>query len=298
MPEANRVYKDRLFRFIFGKPENKEWTLSLYNAINGSDYDDPDDIEFTTLDDVVYMSMKNDVSFLVADTMSLYEQQSTFNPNMPLRFLLYAGRLYSRYEETTPHFNIYSSTQQKFPAPRCVCFYNGTAEKADRVILKLSDGMSTSGDIEVTVTMINVNYGHNSELMKACKPMAEYSEFVYNVRKYQKEGKTLSEAVGAAIDEMSDNSGIKAYLVKNRAEVEQMCITEYNEERHMEMEREEFEAKGRAEGRAEGMAKGRAEGILTTLVSLVKDGILTISDAAKRADMTVSEFEEKAGIKA
>ena len=53
----NREYKDRLFIFIFGREENKEWTLSLFNAVNGSDYDDPSLIEFNTLNDFLYMGM-------------------------------------------------------------------------------------------------------------------------------------------------------------------------------------------------------------------------------------------------
>ena len=83
---TNREYKDRLFKFIFGNPENKEWTLSLYNAINNTSYTNADDIQITTIQDAVYMKMKNDVSFLVNNIMNFYEQQSTFNPNMPMRF--------------------------------------------------------------------------------------------------------------------------------------------------------------------------------------------------------------------
>ena len=92
-PEVNNKYSDRLFKFIFGRFENREWTLSLYNAINGSNYTDPDEIEINTIESAVYLSMRNDVSFLIADVMNLYEQQSTFNPNMPMRFLIYAGML-------------------------------------------------------------------------------------------------------------------------------------------------------------------------------------------------------------
>ena len=71
---ANREHKDRLFKFIFGNPRYKEWTLSLYNAINGTNYTNAADIRLTTVEDVVYMGMKNDVSFLMGDTMSFYEQ--------------------------------------------------------------------------------------------------------------------------------------------------------------------------------------------------------------------------------
>lgn len=90
MATINSKHKDRLFSFLFGNHEHREWTLSLYNAVNGSAYDNPDDIQITTIEDVIYMGMKNDVSFLISDMLNIYEQQSTFNPNMPVRLLMYA----------------------------------------------------------------------------------------------------------------------------------------------------------------------------------------------------------------
>ena len=87
-------YKDRLFKFIFGNPENKKWTLSLYNAVNNTDYADPEMISFNTIGTAIYMRMRNDVSFIISFEMNLWEHQSTFNPNMPMRFLIYAGNLY------------------------------------------------------------------------------------------------------------------------------------------------------------------------------------------------------------
>ena len=175
-----REYRDRLFKFIFGNPDNKEWTLSLYNAMNNSHYTDPNDITINTLDDVVYMGMKNDVSFLIDSTMNLYEQQSTFNPNMPARFLIYAGMLYAKYIEQTPSYHIYSSKQQSLPTPKCVCFYNGSEVKDDKSILELGDAFpdKLNADIDLRVTMININYGHNKELLDACISLNEYSLFV------------------------------------------------------------------------------------------------------------------------
>ena len=136
---VNRKYKDRLFTFIFGNSENKAWTLSLYNAVNGSDYTNPDDIILNTIDNVVYMGMKNDVSFLMGDMMNFYEQQSTFNPNMPMRFLIYAGMVYSKYIEGDNGYHRFSKQQQQAPTPKCICFYNGTDKKQDRIVLSLSD---------------------------------------------------------------------------------------------------------------------------------------------------------------
>ena len=283
---ANREYKDRLFTFIFGNAENKEWTLSLYNAVNGSAYTNPDDIKLNTIDNVIYMGMKNDVSFLIGDILNLYEQQSTFNPNMPMRFLIYAGMLYSKYITGDNGYHRFSKSQQKAPTPKCVCFYNGTDNKQNKIILKLSDAFEKNSepDIEVKVTMININYGHNKELLSACKPLNEYAWFVDKIR--NNKTNIFEESIDMALSEMPNDFLIKPFLIANKAEVKHMCITEYDESRTL------------AEQREEGRTEGRIEGVLNTLVSLVKDGILTLSDAAKRANMTVAEFELKTGLKA
>lgn len=280
---VNREYKDRLFKFIFCNPENKEWTLSLYNAVNGSSYTDTEDLTYTTLEDAVYMSMKNDVSFLMADdTMNFYEQQSTFNPNMPMRFLIYAGMVYSKYIEENKNYRKYSKKQQTAPTPKCVCFYNGTTKKEDKVILKLSDSFkdNSTPDIEVTVTMLNINYGHNNELIKACKPLEEYAWFIDKIRLVQNQGDSLESAIDIALDELPDDSLIKQFLTDNRAEVKRMCITEYDEERTFAEQREE----------------GYEEGVLDTLIGLVKQGALSLPFAAEQAKMTVDEFKIRAGL--
>ena len=138
--------------------------------------------------------------------------------------------------------------------------------------------------------MININFGHNKALLDACKPLKEYAWFVDKVRSYQQTMETLEEAVDAALEELPDDSLIKQFLVANKAEVKRMCITEYDEARTFAEQREE--------GKAEGREEGREEGVLATLIGLVKDGILTVVDAAKRANMTVADFEAKTGLKA
>ncbi|MBQ7264769.1 MAG: hypothetical protein IJS61_01575 [Firmicutes bacterium] len=258
---ANREHKDRLFKFIFGNRKNLEWTLSLYNAVNGTRYTNPADIRITTVEDAVYMSMKNDVSFLIGDTMSFYEQQSTYNPNMPMRFLIYMGMVYSKYIENSEEYNLYSSNLQKAPTPKCVCFYNGTTEKEDRKEILLSEAFDNKGDVEVKVLMININYGHNMDLLEACKPLNEYSWFVSRIREYQKNMNSLEDAVDAAIEEMGEDFVIKPFIIDNKAEVKRMCITEYDEEKTY--------AAQRREGRAEGKAEGKRENALT----MIKDGL-------------------------
>lgn len=287
--ETTREYKDRLFKFIFGNPQHKEWTLSLYNAINGSNYTNTDDLEFTTIENAVYMSMKNDVSFLVNDTMNLYEQQSTFNPNMPVRFLIYSGMIYSKHIDKSKKYHIYSTRLQKLPVPKCICFYNGKTEKDDRTILRLSDAFSVQGeaDIEVTVTMINVNYGHNNSLLEDCMPLGDYSFFVERVRQNYTIYSDADKAIDRSLEELPDNSLIKPFLMNNKAEVKNMCITEYNEEKAMAVLKEEFLEEGIQKGIEQGIEKGKFE----TLSELVKNDDLPIEVAAKKMKMTVEEFK-------
>lgn len=256
-------YKDRLFNFIFGREENKEWTLSLYNAVNGSDYDDSSLIKFNTLKDVLFMGMKNDTSFLMADIMSVYEHQSTFNPNMPLRLLQYVGDLYSGYIAENK-LNKYGKTLIKLPTPKLVVFYNGEGEAEDEIILKLSDAFEErvrdKADIEVKVRMINVNYGRNRKLLGNCKPLAEYSWFINEIRNNQKQGYTLEKAVDEALKCMPAEFLINEFLMIHKQEVQGMLDTEYNEAEVMEL----FKEDGRKEGREEGIE----EGIIATIAIL------------------------------
>ena len=100
----NNEHKDRLFKFLFGNPENRMWTLNLYNAINNSNYDDPENIQFNTIEEAVYLGMKNDVSFIIMSELNLWEHQSTYNPNMPMRFFIYAAKLYEKYIASSEYY--------------------------------------------------------------------------------------------------------------------------------------------------------------------------------------------------
>ena len=292
MATDNVQYKDRLFNFLFGSEENKEWTLSLYNAVNGSHYTDSSMIKITTIREVMYLGMHNDVSFLISNEMNLYEQQSTYNPNMPVRLLQYAGNLYEKYFKENS-LNKYGGRLLQLPVPKLVVFYNGKKEQPDEMILKLSDSFpeGSDADIEVKVRMLNVNVGRNRLLLEACKPLGEYSWLVDEIRKNNttKDEDGMSSAVDRAISDMPDSFVIKSFLELHRTEVKGMLLTEYNEAEAMELFREE----GRAEGRAEGLAEGRAEGIIDTLISLVQNGLLSIKDAAAQLGITEAAFQQK-----
>ena len=237
---VNEEHKDRVFKYLFGNPENRQWTLSLYNAVNGSSYENPEEIEYNTIEDAVYLGMRNDVSFIIVNELHLWEHQSTYNPNMPMRFLLYAAKLYEKYIAGSDYYP-YSSVLQPAPRPKCVCFYNGTGNQPERKILRLSEAFGGEGDIEVIVTMLNINYGKNKALMAACEPLSEYAWLVEAIRGNQRMMRNLEAAIDAAIDDMPDEFVIKRFLLQNKAEVKGMFLTEYDQEKVLAQERQEVE---------------------------------------------------------
>lgn len=306
---TNREYKSRLFSFIFGREENKLWTLSLYNAIHGTSHDDPSCITINTIEDVVYMGMKNDLSILVSETVSLYksmelyEQQSSFNPNMPVREFMYAGQLYDKYLHSAK-LNRYGKTQLPLPIPKLVVFYNGEDEKEDETILLLSDAFrqeirqnlirmyqekneypdnntksaetdrifqESSPDIEVKVRMVNINCGRSETLLSACRPLWEYSWFIGQIRKASASGSNrgtmdIGDAIDHAMDVMPKDFVIRKFITANRAEVKDMCLTEYNETETMELLRQE----ARQEGHREGILEGIQETMLQNITNLME----------------------------
>lgn len=168
VPAANRNYKDTVFRMLFSNRKN---LLSLYNAVNQRDYKNPDDLEIVTLENAIYMGMKNDLAFIIDTNLYLYEHQSTYNPNIPLRDLFYIS---NEYQKLVDKKSLYSSTLQKIPAPNFIEFYNGSTILSDCTELKLSsafENLSGEPKLELTVTVLNVNEGHNAELMQHCSTL-------------------------------------------------------------------------------------------------------------------------------
>ena len=225
-PTTNRNYKDTVFRMLFSDRKN---LLSLYNAISGSDYDNPEMLEIVTLENAIYMGMKNDLAFIIDTDLFLYEHQSTYNPNMPLRDLFYIS---SEYQKLVDHKSLYSSALQKIPAPQFVVFYNGTVKTKDYWVNHLSEAFENlSGEpkLELEVLTLNINEGYNKELMEQCQSLKEYARYVHCVRKYAKELE-LSEAVRLAVDECIQKGILSEFLRANKAEVISMSIFEYDKE--------------------------------------------------------------------
>ena len=246
-PFLNRNHKDALFRFIFKNPKD---LLSLYNALNSTDYTDVSDLTVTTLEDIVYMSYKNDISFILGSEMSLFEHQSTFNPNMPLRGLFYFSSLYKKYVAEN-NIDIYSSKRAQIPIPRYIIFYNGRQEMPEKCTLRLSDAFSKVCDttedktsqfifqpaMEITAHMININIGNNAELMKKCRLLHDYAAFIGLIRDYVSQENDINTAVTLAINQAISHNILKEVLSVHTAEVRDMILTEYNEEQHIKNEK-------------------------------------------------------------
>lgn len=290
---VNRTYKSRIFEMIFS--ERKE-LLSLYNAVNQTDYKDPEQLEINTLKNAIYMGMRNDVSFIVDMQLNLYEHQSTYNPNLPLRFLFYVSDLYS---DITREANLYSTRLIKLPTPKFLVFYNGMEERPDREILKLSTAFQVKEEevfLELTAIVLNINQGHNEPLLRACRTLHDYSVYTSRVRMYAQQS-DLETAVERAIEECIREGILADFLSKNRAEVKKVSIYEYDYEKHMRQEREEnFEA-GREDGLAEGLARGREDGLTEGLAkgreNGLTEGICAYIRFARRQGMSEERLREE-----
>lgn len=190
--------------------KEKTELLSLYNVLNNTCYTNPDELEVVTLENAIFMNMKNDLAFLFLTELNLYEHQSTFSPNIPLRMLYYIA---AEYRKIADEDAIYGPKILKLPTPKFVIFYNGTQEKSDEIKLRLSDmfwDKKSNFELELVVTMININLGRNESIMKNCKTLHEYATFVSLMRKYAAE-MDISSAASTTVDECIRNDILSSF---------------------------------------------------------------------------------------
>ena len=281
-PVPNRTYKSTVFIMLFRDKKN---LLELYNAVSGKQYTDPEKLTINTLENAIYMAMKNDLSFIIDSRLSLYEHQFTYSPNLPLRMLMYLSDVY---EEMTRKCNVYGREKVLIPPPQFLIFYNGKDRQPDRQELRLSDLYAVPAEetwLELKAVMVNVNAGHSPGLLEACQTLKEYSLYVDRVRRHAQE-LPVKEAVERAIRECIDEGILAEFLEKNRAEARKMSIYEYDQERHMRQEREQSYEKGHAQGFMDGHAQGLAEG----QVQGVTDGKRSMAVNLARFGMATEEI--------
>ena len=234
---TDRTYKDRVFRMLV---KDRAVALEIYNAMNDTNYRDPTQLQITTLENAIYMGMKNDVSFIIDSRLAFYEHQSTDNPNMPLRNLFYVACVYASLVDGK---NIYGSRLISLPNPKFVVFYNGKKDLPERSILRLSDAYEVSSEheetaLELQVEVLNINRGKNQALMEKSPTLYQYSFFVDTVRKYES-ALPFEQAMEWAIDECIGRGILSDFLQHNKAEVLRVCLFEYDQEKHIRQEKDE-----------------------------------------------------------
>ena len=288
MPATNRNYKDTVFRMLFSDRKN---LLSLYNAVNQSNYKNPEDLEIVTLENAIYMGIKNDLAFIMDTNLYLYEHQSTYNPNMPLRDLFY---ICSEYQKLVDKKSLFSSTLQKIPAPNFIEFYNGSTVISDCTELRLSSAfecLTGEPKLELIVTVLNVNEGHNADLMQHCSMLKEYAQYVARVRHYASD-MSLNEAVKNAVDECIREGILAEFLTLNRNEVISMSIFEYDKElEEKKLRKAEFEA-GREAGHEAGFAEGENHAALEIASRMLQSDKFSLDEIANFSGLSIDEVKK------
>ena len=225
--KANKEYNDNVFRLLF-KDENK--SVELYNAINGTNYD-ANAVSMNILQSPLFFgTLRNDISFTLDDKfVILIEHQSTINPNMPLRCLLYIAEIY---EQLIDKGGIYKAKPMSIENPEFYVIYNGKAEFPEKKTLKLSelyrarDGREPN--LELIVTVYNVNHGYNENIMRQSKTLDDYAAFIAKVREYEKSGIELTAALHQAVEYCVKNNILREFLEANGGEVVGILKREWN----------------------------------------------------------------------
>jgi predicted transposase YdaD len=267
----NTKYKDSLFSFLFSNPDVLR---ELYCALEGVTLPPDVPVTINTLRDVIFMDKINDISFEIGGKLViLIEHQSTINPNMALRLLMYIARVY---EKIIKDKNIYSTRPISIPRPEFFVLYNGVAAYPDEQILKLSDAFESADSLgipekaewalELVVKVININHGKNEGIARRCKMLAGYSAFIGKVRDYENEGHGKEEAMRMAVKYCREHNILKEILEANASEVMNMLITEWNWDDAKKVWHEEGREEGREESREEIARNALAKGVPVELI--------------------------------
>jgi hypothetical protein len=233
---VNREHKNTVFTALF---DNEDRVRELYAALKGVDYDPALPVVITTLRDVLYMNLINDLSFIAeSNFVFIVEHQSSVNHNMPLRILLYMSRVY---EKIVDRRSLYKDGLVKIPTPEFIVLYNGTAATPDRWEERLSDAFMERGAkkaLDLTVTVYNINKGRNEELLSRSEHLAGYAECVALARENERT-MPLEQAIGEAARQCIGRGILADFLGEHSSEVLNMLLEEWNWDEAKEVWREE-----------------------------------------------------------
>lgn len=293
MSEGNREYKSDVFSMLM---EDKANALQIYNALNDTSYNNPDDIEIVTLEKGVSLTVRNDAAFILDSNLSIYEHQSTVCPNMPIRSCIY---YVSTVQPMLKDQDIYGRTKVHIPEPKFVVFYNGDADQPERYDLHLSDlfmRKSENPDMDVVCHVYNINKGRNKDLLEKAPVLAGYMTFVDYVRSYKIENEgDLKTAIELAIERCINRGILADFFKERRQEVIKAMQMDYTFDRRIEIA-ESNARKEAEEARIEGLATGRAEGLIEerihTLLEFGKSREECIADIRKRYSLSVDDAQK------
>lgn len=288
---ANKEYKSDVFSMLL---HDKKRAMEIYNAINGTDYDDPELVEMTTLDDKSFsLTVRNDASFILDANLSLYEHQSTYCPNMPLRDLLYFASIIQKQIKAQKR-DIYGGRILKIPVPHFVVFYNGKEDAPDQYDLRLSDAFekeTEDPEIELVCHVYNINSGKNTPLLSKCQTLREYMYFVDMVRKNNEISGNLEDAIEKAINQCMEENVLRDFLAQHREEVMHVMTLDYTFERRLEMQR----AEAIEDGERIGKEIGKEEKLSEQIRKKIQKGkpLDQIADELEEVPETIRPLYEK-----
>jgi predicted transposase/invertase (TIGR01784 family) len=288
---VNHTFKNSVFSLLFNEPDILR---ELYCALENVTLPPDTPVNINTLQNVLFMDSINDISFEIGGRLVvLLEHQSSVNPNMGLRFLMYISKIY---EEMNEKRALYSSKLVRIPKPEFFVLYNGLAPCPDEQTLKLSDsfmdtealGLSKEQNqsLELIVRVLNINDGRNAELASRSKTLSEYSTFVALVRYFTRQLGDKQKAMQAAVQKCLECDILKEFMEKHKQEVLNMRITEWNQEEAIAVWREE----GREDGIALGLERGREQTLLETARKLKAMGLPT-EQIATATGLTLEDME-------
>ena len=273
----NREVKSDVFAMLMME---KKYALQVYNAVNNTNYENPEDIQIFRLEKGISLSMRNDASLILDMYLNIYEHQSTYSPNMPLRSLFYLAEMYKILVKDK---DLYGRTLIKIPTPKFVVFYNGTEERPSVETLRLSDAFihkADTPDLELVCTVYNINLGKNDEFLQKCPVLAEYMQFIDKIRKNEKAGD--ERPIENAIDWCIEHDILKEFLKEHRSEVLKAMTIDMTFERREELIRRDERAAGREEGREE---------LIKVLLDLYRDGMLPLDIIKAKTGKSDEEIE-------
>lgn len=280
----NREYKSDVFSMLM---ETKEYALQVYNALNGSNISDPDLVEVMKLESGVSLTIRNDASFIVDTSMNIYEHQASYNPNMPLRGLIYLSELLKEYIKEN-HFDLFGRKKIMIPTPRFAVFYNGTEKRPEKELLNLSGSFlqqTEHPDLEMSCVVLNINPGNNQDFMKGCKVISDYTAFVEKVRENQQ---SMDEhSIRNAMDYCIEHNILAEFLSSRYDEVLKTMTLDMTIEARENLIRRDSYEEGLQNGIAQGIENGKAQERINAIKTAIAGGM------AKEVIINVLKYTEE-----